>query len=324
MRIGYAPSADADARTVVAAAEAAEAAGFHEIWVAEDYCERGAFSVAGAVAARTSTISIGIGVVNPWTRHPVLTAMETAGLDELSDGRLILGMGASNERWMTSFLGIPFTAPISRTRDAIEIIRALLAGEHVQRRFGDHDIDTALSFRAERADVPLYLGGKGRRALEVAGKHADGVLLSVLSAPAYLRWAREQMGAERPLGVYVLFACGADGEAVRERIKPTVAKYLGLHGDHDITRVAGLDRELCREFRSRMQTGESAVDLVTDEILDTFVIAGDAEQCLAGLSRFHAGGADSLVLIGDPASSAEETVSAGQLARRAGLLTNQS
>lgn len=322
MRIGYAPSADADARTVVAAAEAAEAAGFHEVWLAEDYCERGAFAVAGAVAAVTSRIGIGIGVVNPWTRHPVLTAMETAGLDELSEGRLMLGMGASNERWMTSWLGIPFTAPITRTQQAIEIIRALLAGEHVQRRFGEYDVDTALAFKAKRPDVPLYLGGKGRRALEVAGQCADGLLLSVLSAPAYIRWAREQMGVpDKPIGVYVLFACGEDGKAVRERVKPTVAKYLGIHGDHDITRVAGLDRDLCLEFRSRMLGGDAATDLVTDDILNTFAVAGDADQCLASLARFEAGGADTLVLIGDPGSSPEETVAAGRLAQRAGMLT---
>ncbi len=322
MKLGYAPSADADARSVVAAAEAAEAAGFHEVWLAEDYCQRGAFAVAGAVASVTSTIQLGIGVVNPWTRHPVLTAMEAAGLDEISEGRLMLGMGASNERWMTSWLGIPFQAPITRTQHAIEIIRALLSGEHVQRQFGDLAVDTALSFKAERGRVPLYLGGKGRRALEVAGQHADGVLLSVLSAPAYIRWAREQIDApDKPIGVYVLFACAEDGEAVRERVKPTIAKYLGIHGDHDITRVAGLDRDLCLEFRSRMLRGVDANDLVSDEIVDTFAIAGDAKQCLAGLARFDEGGADTIVLIGDPGSTLDETVAAGRLAQRAGLLT---
>jgi 5,10-methylenetetrahydromethanopterin reductase len=321
MRIGYAPSADADARTAVAAARAAEEAGFHEIWLPEDYCERGVFAVAGAVAASTSTIGIGIGVINPWTRHPVLIAMEAAGLDELAHGRLLLGIGASNERWMSAWLGIPFRKPITHTRDAIEVVRALLAGDRVNRTFGDLVLDAGLSFTPPRASAPIYLGAKGRKALAMAGTHADGVLLSILSAPKYIPWAREQTGRpELPMGVYVLFACGAAGREVRDRVKPTVAKYLGMHGDHDITRIGGLDPELCQRFRARLLDGDPASELVTDDILDNFAIVGDREQCEEGLARFHAAGVDTLVLIGDPASTPAETVTAARLAARAGLL----
>jgi 5,10-methylenetetrahydromethanopterin reductase len=322
VRIGYGASPDAPAPLVVASAQAAEDAGFDEVWLAEDYCERGAFAVAGAVAARTSRIQIGIGVVNPWTRHPVLTAMEAAGLDEVASGRLVLGMGASNERWMNEWLGIPFREPITRTREAIEVIRDLLAGKRVQRTVGGYDIDTALSFQPLRADLPIYLGAKGRRALGVAGEHADGVLLSVLSSPAYVIWARDQLKAPgMPVGVYVLFSCGEDGAAVRERVRPTVAKYLGIHGDHDITRVAGLDPELSREFRAALRRGEPAVELVTDQILDTFAIAGDPDQCLEGLARYHASGAETVVLIGDTAAEPTETFEAVRLARGAGLVS---
>lgn len=321
MRIGYAPSAEADARTVVAAAHTAEDAGFHEIWLPEDYCERGVFAVAGAVAASTTTIGIGIGVINPWTRHPVLIAMEAAALDELAGGRLLLGIGASNERWMSAWLGIPFRKPITRTREAIEVIRALLAGDHVSRAFGDLTLDTALSFTPMRARVPIYLGAKGRHALATAGTHADGVLLSILSAPSYVSWARQRAGRPHmPMGVYVLFACGADGRQVRDRVKPTVAKYLGVHGDHDITRIAGLDPELSRRFRDRLLKGDPASDLVTDDILNNFAIAGDAEQCAEGLARYHAAGADTVVLMGDPGSAPTESVTAVRLASRAGLL----
>lgn len=321
MRIGYAASPQADAAAAVAGARAAEEAGFHELWLPEDYCERGAFAVAGAVATATESITIGIGVVNPWTRHPVLTAMEAAAVDELSDGRLVLGLGASNERWMSQWLGIPFSAPVSRTRDAMGIIRDLLAGKHVSRAFGENAVDTALSFVPTRADVPIYLGAKGKRALAVAGAHADGALLSVLSAPAYITWAREQLQAPgKPVCVYVVFACSDDAQEVRARVRRTVGKYLGIHGDQDITRVAGLDPELGREFRARLLRGQEATSLVTDQILDTFAIAGDTDQCLDGLARFRAAGADTLVLVGDAEATAAETVAAARVARSAGLV----
>jgi 5,10-methylenetetrahydromethanopterin reductase len=99
-----------------------------------------------------------------------------------------------------------------------------------------------------------------------------------------------------------------------------VAKYLGVHGDHDITRVAGLDPELSLRFRARLLDGNPASELVTDEILDTFAIVGDPGQCEEGLGRYHAAGADTLVLIGDPASTPKETATAARLAARAGLL----
>ncbi|MGH9100625.1 MAG: LLM class flavin-dependent oxidoreductase [Acidimicrobiales bacterium] len=321
MKIGYAASTDAAATSIVAAARAAEKAGFDEIWLPEDYCERGVFAIAGAVAGATREIHIGIGVINPWTRHPVLTAMEAASLDELSDGRSILGIGASNERWMTGCLGIPFERPLSRTREAIGIIRDLLAGRRVQRWFGAYRLDAYLSSTPHRPDLPILLGAKGRRALSLASSHADGVLLSVLSAPRYITWAREQTGDPNlQITAYVLFACGPDAAMIRDRVRPTVAKYLGIHGEHDITLIAGLDPELCRLFRTRLLDGEPAAELVTDDILDTFAIVGDPSQCEEGLARFHAAGADGLVLVGDPASNPTETAAAAALARRAGLM----
>lgn len=322
MRLGYAASSDAPARLAVASAEAAEEAGFHEVWFSEDYCERGAFAVAGAAAARTERIGIGIGVVNPWTRHPVLTAMEAAGLDELADGRLVLGMGASNERWMTAWLGIPFDRPVTRTREAVDAVRDLLAGKAVRREVAGYAVDAALSIRPPRPDVPIYLGVKGRRALAVAGECADGVLLSVMSSPGYTRWAREQLGSSsRAVAVYAVFACADDGASVRDRVRPTVAKYLGIHGDHDITRVAGLDPDLCLELRRRLLRGEPAAALVTDQILDAVAIAGTPDQCVEAMARYREAGADTLVLVGDPAATPQETVAAGLLARRAGLLS---
>src|ERR1700688_220370 len=82
------------AREFIALAKRAEETGFGTFWVPEDPFYRGAFTLASAVACGTSTIKVGIGVLNPYTRHPALTAMEFAALDEVSGGRAILGIGA--------------------------------------------------------------------------------------------------------------------------------------------------------------------------------------------------------------------------------------
>jgi 5,10-methylenetetrahydromethanopterin reductase len=108
--------------------------GVDEIWVTEDYFERGAFALAGAIAAATRRARIGIGVVNPWTRHPMLTAMETAARAEIAPRRVILGLRASNSRWMQDQLGIPFEHPVSRLTEALEIIRAALDGRQLNHQ----------------------------------------------------------------------------------------------------------------------------------------------------------------------------------------------
>ncbi|MCW2637817.1 MAG: Luciferase-like, subgroup [Dactylosporangium sp.] len=322
MRLGYAPGGRRTGAEAVAIGRAAEAAGFAELWLSEDYCERGAFAVAGAVAATTSRLRVGLGVVNPWTRHPALLAMETAGLAEIAGGRVLLGLGASNARWMQEWLGIPFTRPIGRLRECVDVVRQLLAGQRVRGTACGYDLDVALNFVPAYPDVPIVLGVKGPKALAMAGDVADGVFLSVLSSPDYIRWARERSGGpQAQVSAYVMFSCDEDGPAARAALRPQVAKYLGIHGDHDITRVAGLDPELGREFRRRMLAGEPAAELVTDDILDTFAIAGDTEHCVAGLRRYADAGLDSLVIVDEPSVPAERALTAAaRCAQRAGIL----
>ena len=141
MRIGFAPAGRRRTSTAVDLARRAEEAGFAEVWVSEDYLERGAFAVAGGIAAATSSVTVGLGVINPWTRHVALAAMESAALDELSRGRLVIGLGASNERWMTEQLGIPFEAPIRHLAEYTAALRILLSGQRLRAEVGGHRID---------------------------------------------------------------------------------------------------------------------------------------------------------------------------------------
>ncbi|MDT4893153.1 MAG: 5,10-methylenetetrahydromethanopterin reductase [Pseudonocardiales bacterium] len=309
MKVGFAPSGTRRADEAVAVAVAVEQAGFDEVWLSEDYFERGAFALAGAVAASTSRVALGVGVVNPWTRHPVLTAMEFAGLDELSAGRAVLGLGASNSRWMSDQLGIAFEAPLGRLVECVEIIRAVLAGAPVSHHGAGWDVEAALSFSPLRTDPPIVLGVKGRRALSRAGQVADGVFLSVLSSPDYVRWARSQVA--RPdctMSSYALWSCEPDAAAARDAIRPTVAKYLGVHGDHDITRQAGIDPDLAARFRAALLAGRPAVDLVSDDLIDVLAVAGDREMCAARLHRLQEAGLETVVLLETPGGSTSHVI----------------
>ena len=100
--LGLALMAHEGPERVVQWAQAAERAGFGSVWIIEDYYHPGAFTLAGAVAASTERIGVGLGVVNPYTRHPALLAMEVAALIGIAPGRIVLGLGTSNRHWIES------------------------------------------------------------------------------------------------------------------------------------------------------------------------------------------------------------------------------
>jgi 5,10-methylenetetrahydromethanopterin reductase len=136
-----------------------EDAGLDSAWVAEDYFEAGGFSIATACAMATSTIKIGLGVINPYTRHPTLAAMEAATLDEVSEGRALVALGASNKRWMEIQAGIPFIKPITATKECAQIMKGLLTGEEIEFT-GQYFKTGKLKLRNKplRPDQPIFFG----------------------------------------------------------------------------------------------------------------------------------------------------------------------
>ena len=261
------------AREFVALGKRAEELGFSTFWVPEDPFWRGAFALASAIACGTSKIKIGLGIVNPYTRHPALTAMEFAALDEVSDGRAILGIGAGLKDWIEGRLKIPYTRPTAAMRETVEIIRRIFRGEDVTyagRVFSPERIK--LSFKPVRAEIPIYLGILGPKNCELTGEIADGLLLSVMSSPAYVKFAMDHVRRG-------LAKSGRDAQRLqRRRVHPVVdlgrrarrarspaptGRVHGLPdgaaaGDANLRRrgIAGRhDSRLRRKFRPRQSPG---------------------------------------------------------------------
>src|SRR5579864_7946694 len=130
LRLGLALSNEVPIAETVALGRRAEALGLAEVWLPESGHGRGLFTVAASLAANTSRIKIGIGIVNPFWRHPSPIAMEAAALDEASEGRVLLGLGAA--LWTLRALGeadARTDRPLSAMIEAIRIVRGLLRGE---------------------------------------------------------------------------------------------------------------------------------------------------------------------------------------------------
>ena len=286
--------------------KASEDNDFASVWIAEDYFYGGAFSTAAACAVQTSKIQIGIGVINPFTRHPVLSAMESASLDAISKGRIILGLGGSNKRWMEDMAGIPFKKPIQSTKECAMIIKELIGKGHVKF---DGEIfktgDVELDFVPYRKDLPVYLGVKGPKALHIAGQIADGVLLSTMTSLPYVAYAKEHIAAgakeagrdpsEIKISAYFPMHVDKDSKKAKQAVKEVVAKFIGIHGVHPILTCTGMTEEQIMPFKEGVMKGKFATELVTDELVDLLAIAGDPDECKAKLKALNEAGVDNPV-----------------------------
>ena len=283
----------------------AEADGFRSCWISEDYYFGGAMATAGAIAAVTEKIGIGIGVVNPYTRNPEVIAMESAVVDGISKGRFTLAMGASNRRWIEEQMCIPHKKPRAHMVEAIGLIRSLLAGETVNfdgETVSAHNVK--LDFTPYRPDLPLYMGVSGEQSLRQAGAMADGVLLSIMSSADYTAWARRTVdeGAKAagrtdhvPISVYVPLFLGDQAEAARA-MAHTISYFVGVGSKRVFIKESGISPEELRPLAERAAAGESAADLVTASIADRYTVCGDKAHCLQRLQEYFDAGADQVIL----------------------------
>jgi len=167
-----------------ALAVSAEAHGFHTLWFAENPFGRAILPAVAACAADTSRVRLGLGILNPYQHHPTLIAQEAAVLDELSGGRVRLGIGSGIGQRIVR-LGTRYR-PLAALTDAVQIVRGLLRHETVTHRGHAFSADrVALEFAAPRPDMPIHLAAMADRSLALCGRLADGLIVSNLCPPAY-------------------------------------------------------------------------------------------------------------------------------------------
>jgi 5,10-methylenetetrahydromethanopterin reductase len=284
----------------------AERAGLGSVWIIEDYYHPGAFALAGAAAAATARIGIGLGVVNPYTRHPALLAMETAALAGVAPGRLVLGLGSSNRRWIEQQMAIPFKTPLRGLREGVEIVRRLLAGERLTYAGACFSVNNVALETPPAGPVPIVLGVKGPRALALAAEVADGVLGSILTSAAHVRRVRAATRRGMTVLAYIPVAINGNRTEARRWVRPVLARYLAaLHGQ-SIVADAGVTPEVTQRIRDALANGRPAEDLVEDDMVDRLAIAGTPAECRAALEPLAAAGLDAPIAVIPPAASVRD------------------
>lgn len=271
-------------------ARRAEELGFGEFWFSEDCFFSGAMSGAARILAATRTAPVGTGAVSVMTRHPAVTAMEFAGLSRMYPGRVVPGVALGVRAWLDQ-MGVLPKAPLTALRDTVGVLRGLFAGETVSVDGGVHRLDRVTLDYPPPRPLPIHVAAVNEKALRLSGEIADGTILSVLSGPSYVRWARQVIAPRTPdhrVTAFALYSVDTDGARARDAVREAVAMFLAAESTSALVRVPGYAADLAR--------GAPPAHLVPDAWLDELAVAGTPEECAERLRRLFDAGADSVGL----------------------------
>lgn len=299
----------ADLASLTAAGTAADAAGFDAVWTSELY-NRSATVTLAAIAPRTERARLGSGIVYGVGRSPLMLAAEAADLDELSGGRLILGVGNGTRRMISDWHGLDGAAPARRIEELVPLLRRIwhLPEEPVDHEGRFYRLKLAALDRSARVpDIPIYTAGVGARMIESAGRVADGLIAHTMCVPRYLddvarpAVARGAARAERDpdaiaIAGFALACAAADADQARREAAAMIAFYGTVKSYAVVFEHCGFGAEAAaiQEAFARRDL-EAMVAAVSEPMIDEFAAAGTPDEVDAALRRYD-GVVDEVVL----------------------------
>jgi len=299
-------------------AQQAEKLGLGSVWFAEDYFFRGGIPYMSAAAMATERIRIGLGVVNPFSRHPALIAMEFATLDEMSNKRTVFGLGSGVPFWMKQ-MGYDFKKPLTRTRECVSLIRKIMTGDKINHKgefFEANNVE--LVFDPVRTDPPIFLAFEGKMGLKLSGEIGDGIILSIFNTPDYIKyaWKRIERGAKKvgkslddyEMVSYLPMVIDDDLDRAIETARHFMKMYLphSAAGGPLMTH-AGISAEQTKEFQEAAEEDEDVAELITDDMVQRLGIVGGVESSIKQLQAIIDAGANTPVLFPVPGTDVTDT-----------------
>jgi 5,10-methylenetetrahydromethanopterin reductase len=301
---------------MVASARAMDEAGMDTIWLAEAYpwwrkhgMEARSSTVTSAILAReTERLTIGWGIISPFTRHPVQVAMDARVVQEAAGpGRFILGFGTS--KIFLNNAGMQTSKTLGPMRDAVEIVRGVLGGDAFEYSGSSWNASVpALQSEAHtpRGVPPVYVAATAPKMQALAGEIGDGCLTPSITTPAFVRYTRDNVAADVDIGCTVVASIHeTDREAGRDGAREIAGMYLAnkvqnIQGSADtLLDLAGLEQDEIRPVAEAMEQGGrlAAKAAVTDAILDKCKpIAGTPEDCIAAIEEYCEAGCTHVML----------------------------
>lgn len=280
----------------------AERAGLDSV-LSVEFFNQHAFAVLGAIAASTTRIRLGTGIANAFTRAPLVHATAAMDLDELSGGRMILGLGSGTRRMNVDWWGVPFSRPAARMRELVGLIRAAFTaasgfGFRFSGQFWDLNIPV-FTRPGARTDLPIWVAAVNPPMLRAAGAAADAVVGHPI---ATRRWHREvtlatlrqaEAAAGRRAGAcrlvpYVMTAINADRAQAVQDAKQQIGFYYTVKVYHTILRLHGLAAvgDACRAALATFDIAAMAA-AIPDALVDEIAIACTPDEAPDRLAQWR-------------------------------------
>ncbi|MBA2462728.1 MAG: LLM class F420-dependent oxidoreductase [Actinobacteria bacterium] len=301
----------------VALGEEAERLGFHSVWSSEAW-GADAVTIASWIAARTERIGIGTAIMQMPARTPAATAMTVASLDQLSGGRVLLGLGTSGPQVVEGWHGVAWGKPLGRTREYVGIVRAALRRETLEHHGPHYDIpytgDGAtglgkplkLILKPLRREVPIYLAALGPKNVALAVEIADG-WLPIFFSPYRFREVHGPSLEAAPDGFDIAPLCPVlvddDVQMCRDMLKPMLALYVGGMGArgknfyNSLTQRYGFEAAAAeiQELYLGGRKGDAAM-AVPDDLVDEIALVGPKERIAERLEAWRETGISTLIV----------------------------
>jgi 5,10-methylenetetrahydromethanopterin reductase len=301
---------------MLASARVMDEAGMDTIWLAEAYPwwrkhgmeARSSTVVSGLMARATERLTIGWGIISPFTRHPVQVAMDARVVQEAAGpGRFILGFGTS--KIFLNNASMQTSKTLGPMRDAVEIVRGVLGGAAFEYTGSTWNASVpALQDEAHtpREVPPVYVAATAPKMQALAGEIADGCLTPSITTPAFVRYTRENVAADIDIGCTVVASIHASDRALgRDGAREIAGMYLAnkvqnIQGSADtLLDLAGIEQDEIRPVAEAMEQGGrlAAKAKVTDELLDKCKpIAGTPADCIAAIEEYRDAGCTHVML----------------------------
>jgi 5,10-methylenetetrahydromethanopterin reductase len=307
MRVGLCFDGFYSVHEMIELARLADDIGMESIWMSDHLCFRDSLTSSMALLASTKTIKVVPAPMSPYSRHPIISAMSIATMEEFAPGRVIASPGTGNAAALKE-AGIESPRPLRTMREYVEILRRFLSGETVNFKGEMFQLNGAKMGFVPSKPIKMYLTAVRPRMLQLGGEIGDGVLLSAGCAPGYIAQcvAEIEKGARKAgkalldrdvAGFVTASVADNPGEAIEANKMFLAYIFRNKHHAENIRLGGGaVDQEALATAVSK-RDWEAAKKLISDEIVHAHSVAGTATECRRQLESFVAAGLNLPVLL---------------------------
>jgi probable F420-dependent oxidoreductase len=283
----------------------AERLGYQDAWTYETFAGDAITPIAAA-ATITERMRLGTAIVPVFTRPPALIALSAAGLQQLSGGRFILGVGISTPTIVEQWMGVPYKLPMTRLRETVSAIRAAFTGQKVTVEGKTVRINGFRLASTPATPPPIYVGAQGEQMLRVAGEIGDGVIVNYITPETFAKMLAPIHEGARKVGrdttsldiaCRILVAIDQEEEVVRDQLRRELTAYVTVPQYNKFFRWLGYENEAGGAFEAwTAGDRKKALGLIPDSMMEEIYVFGTPAKIAARLREYEKAGITSSAL----------------------------